>query len=86
MVRFQSNPESFNTARVLCNLERDVVDCMALDKKITGLDDKITLNPNYIKKAANNSAAAAAAGTPIGGAGGLTHRWVLNQQILIYFI
>ena len=61
MVRFSSNPENFDTMGVLRRIESNVDECIALDTKIAGLDEKITLNPSYIKKASTTAAAAAAA-------------------------
>merc|ERR1719331_2154652 len=61
MVRFSSNPENFDTMGVLRRIEANVDECIALDTKIAGLDEKITLNPSYIKKASSTAAAAAAA-------------------------
>ena len=61
MVRFSSNPENFDTMGVLRRIEANVDECIALDTKIAGLDEKITLNPSYIKKASTTAAAAAAA-------------------------
>ena len=62
MVRFSlQNPENFDTMGVLRRIEANVDECIALDTKIAGLDEKITLNPNYIKKASSTAAAAAAA-------------------------
>merc|ERR1719458_740269 len=62
MVRFSlQNPENFDTMGVLRRIEANVDECIALDTKIAGLDEKITLNPNYIKKASSTAAAAAGA-------------------------
>ena len=73
MVRFSSNPENFDTMGVLRRIEANVDECIALDTKIAGLDEKITLNPSYIKKA-NSTAAAAAA------AAGASHRYVIQLE------
>lgn len=50
MVRFDSNPEQFDSVLMLQRLDENIRHCISLDKRITGMEEEILVNPNYIKK------------------------------------
>lgn len=49
MVRFETNPERFNTVKMLRTLESDVENLISLDNHITQMEEEILVNPKYIK-------------------------------------
>eukprot|EP00095_Tigriopus_kingsejongensis_P012377 maker-scaffold190_size271632-snap-gene-1.29 protein:Tk12377 transcript:maker-scaffold190_size271632-snap-gene-1.29-mRNA-1 annotation:"hypothetical protein BRAFLDRAFT_275202" len=56
MVRFNSNPEHFNSAEVLEQLEAKITRCMNLDNQINNLTELIELNRDYVKRSGTSSA------------------------------
>lgn len=61
MVQFD-NEESVDSVRLLRHLETDIIATMSLDKRITGMEEEILLNPTFIKKSASSSSGGGAAG------------------------
>ena len=55
MVRFDSNPEQFNSGPVLARLEDSIAKCMDLDARIAALDEEVALNPQFVKKVNSTS-------------------------------
>ena len=55
MVRFDSNPEQFNSGPVLARLEASIAKCMDLDARIAALDEEVALNPQFVKKVNSTS-------------------------------
>lgn len=60
MVRFDSEPEQFDSIPMLKNLEENINACITLDGQLQAMEEEILLNPNFIKK---NASAAQNAGT-----------------------
>ena len=53
MVRFDTNPESYNSVKMLRNLESKVENLISLDTRITSMEEEIMINPKYVKSAGN---------------------------------
>lgn len=51
MVSFYDNPEKYDNAAVLENIDRDIHYFMELDRKIQEMDSEIMVNPQYVRKA-----------------------------------
>ena len=50
MVRFDSDPEQYDSIPMLNDLEENINACIALDKQLQTLEEEIILNPHFIKK------------------------------------
>ncbi|TRY71112.1 hypothetical protein TCAL_02399 [Tigriopus californicus] len=50
MVRFDNNPEHFNSSEVLETLEAKITRCMALDNQLQSLTEVIETNSDYVKR------------------------------------
>ena len=55
MVRFDSDPEQYDSIPMLNNLEENINACIVLDKQLQTLEEEIILNPHFIKKNASVS-------------------------------
>ena len=53
MVRFDTNPESYNSVKMLRNLESKVENLISLDNHISSMEEEIMVNPKYIKSMGN---------------------------------
>merc|ERR1712080_148806 len=53
MVRFDTNPERYNTVKMLRKLEFDVENLISLDNHITSMEEVILVNPKYVKTCGN---------------------------------
>ena len=53
MVRFDTNPESYNSVKMLRNLESKVENLISLDNHITSMEEEIMINQKYIKSMGN---------------------------------
>ena len=49
MVRFDTNPEKYNSVKMLRKLETDVENLVTLDSHIAAMEEEIMINPKYIK-------------------------------------
>ena len=49
MVRFDTNPEKYNSVKMLRKLETDVENLITLDSHIATMEEEIMINPKYIK-------------------------------------
>lgn len=67
MVRFETNPERYNTVKMLRKLESNVEHLINLDNHITTMEEEILVNPKYVKLG-NAAGGGAAAGMGRGGA------------------
>lgn len=50
MVRFQDNPEMYNSGRMLMKLDEEMQKCIKLDSKLKEMDNEIAVNPQYVQK------------------------------------
>ncbi|XP_052265746.1 COP9 signalosome complex subunit 3-like [Dreissena polymorpha] len=50
MVRFQDNPEKYNSSRMLLQLDLELQKCIQLDSKLREMDNEIAVNPQYVQK------------------------------------
>ena len=64
MVRFDTNPERYNTVRMLRHIESDVENLISLDNHISTMEEEIRVNPKFVKIHGNSGSAG------IGGRGG----------------
>ena len=48
MVRFDTNPERYNSVKMLRKLEADVENLISLDDHITTMEEEIMVNPKYV--------------------------------------
>ena len=83
MVRFDTNPESYNSVKMLRNLESKVENLISLDNHISSMEEEIMVNPKYIKSMGN-------AGSSLHGravAVGKSQRKIFHilRQINLYF-
>merc|ERR1719510_1851595 len=53
MVRFDTNPERYNTVKMLRKLEFDVENLISLDNHITSMEEEILVNAKYVKQCGN---------------------------------
>ncbi len=60
MVRFDTNPEKYNSVKMLRRLESNVENLISLDNHITNMEEEILKDPKYVK--IGNSGAGAAGG------------------------
>ena len=56
MVRFDTNPESYNSVKMLRGLESKVENLISLDNHITSMEEEIMINQKYIKSMGNAGA------------------------------
>ncbi len=61
MVTFDTNPERYNTVKMLRQLESNVEKLIAFDKHITSMDEEITLNPKFVKMSGSQAGGGASA-------------------------
>ena len=54
MVRFDTNPERYNTIKMLRRLESDVENLINLDNHITTMEEEIVVNPKFVKLLGNS--------------------------------
>ena len=71
MVRFDTNPERYNTVKMLRKLEFDVENLISLDNHITSMEEEILINPKYVKQCGNNPSSGGL-GAGRGGAGAVS--------------
>jgi COP9 signalosome complex subunit 3 len=50
MVRFDTNPERYNSVSMLKKLEGNIVEAMGLDMQVTAMDEEICLNSVFISR------------------------------------
>eukprot|EP00106_Octopus_bimaculoides_P004380 XP_014771822.1 PREDICTED: COP9 signalosome complex subunit 3-like [Octopus bimaculoides] len=50
MVEFHDNPEKYNSAHMLLQLNTEMQKCIALDEKLQDMDHTITVNSQYVQK------------------------------------
>ncbi|KAK7112546.1 hypothetical protein V1264_011990 [Littorina saxatilis] len=50
MVRFHDNPEKYNSAAMLLELDKEMQKCIRMDEKIKEMDREIAVNPQYVQK------------------------------------
>jgi len=50
MVRFDTNPERYNSVAMLKKLESNIVEAMGLDTEVLAMDEEICLNSSYISR------------------------------------
>lgn len=50
MVEFHDNPEKYNSAHMLLQLNTEMQKCIALDEKLQEMDRDITVNSQYVQK------------------------------------
>ena len=55
MVRFDSDPEQYDSIPMLNNLEENINACIGLDTQLLAMEEDIILNPQYIKKNASTT-------------------------------
>ena len=76
MVRFDTNPERYNTVRMLRQLESDVENLISLDNHISTMEEEIRVNPKYVKIHGN------AGSSGMGGRGGAVSTEIDDEIIL----
>ena len=50
MVSFIENPESYDSVVMVQHLDKQLQECMALEKKLTAFDKQLSLEPRYIHR------------------------------------
>lgn len=50
MVRFDTNPERYNSVSMLKKLEGNIVEAMGLDMQVIAMDEEICLNSIFISR------------------------------------
>ncbi|KAL8594125.1 COP9 signalosome complex subunit 3 [Nucella lapillus] len=50
MVRFHDNPEKYNSAAMLLELDKEMQKCIKMDEKLKEMDREIAVNPQYVQK------------------------------------
>ena len=53
MVSFIENPESYDSQAMVQHLDKQLEECMALDKKLSDLDKQLSLEPRYVHRVRN---------------------------------
>ena len=76
MVRFDTNPERYNTVKMLRNLESDVENLISLDNHITTMEEEIRINPKFVKVHGNTG------GSGMGSRGGAVSAEIDDEIIL----
>ena len=64
MVRFDTNPEKYNSVKMLRKLETDVENLITLDSHIATMEEEIMINPKYIKTCGSLSVRGGGPGGP----------------------
>ena len=50
MVSFIENPESYDSVVMVQHLDKQLEECMALEKKLSAFDKQLSLEPRYIHR------------------------------------
>ena len=50
MVSFIENPESYDSQMMVLHLDKQLEECMALEKKLSAFDKQLSLEPRYIHR------------------------------------
>jgi hypothetical protein len=50
MVSFIENPESYDSVVMVQHLDKQLQECMALEKKLTAFDKQLSLEPRYLHR------------------------------------
>lgn len=50
MVSFIENPESYDSQVMVQHLDKQLEECMALEKKLSAFDKQLSLEPRYIHR------------------------------------
>ncbi|GAB1599976.1 COP9 signalosome complex subunit 3-like [Argonauta hians] len=69
MVEFHDNPEKYNSAHMLLQLNTEMQKCIALDEKLQDMDHTITVNSQYVQKSCGLHEEEMSGGTSIKGQG-----------------
>ncbi|XP_064609422.1 COP9 signalosome complex subunit 3-like [Liolophura sinensis] len=54
MVQFHDNPEKYNSAFMLLQLDKEMQKCIQLDEKLRDMDREIAVNPQYVQKSSGS--------------------------------
>ena len=77
MVRFDTNPERYNTVKMLRHLETDVENLISLDNHISTMEEEIRVNPKFVKIHGNTGSSGG-----MGGRGGAVSAEIDDEIIL----
>ena len=50
MVSFIENPESYDSQVMVQHLDKQLEECMALEKKLSAFDKQLSLEPRYVHR------------------------------------
>lgn len=53
MVSFTENPESYDSQLMVQHLDKQLQECIALEKKLSDFDKQLSLEPRYVHRVRN---------------------------------